>query len=87
MPTIPGKTIVLPAQEAQQRLDSLVLELGDLLVAKGELTDIVLDALLNTYLKVAASTGRIHEVPTALQQIAQRVSQFLPSGQAPASYH
>ena len=87
MRTIPGKIIDLPAQEALQRLDSLVLELGAFLAAKGELTDIVLDALLNTYLKVATSTGRIHEVPTALQQTAHRVSQFLHSGQAPTSFH
>ena len=87
MPTIPEKTIVLPAQEAQQRLDSLVLELGAFLVAKEELTDIVLDALLNTYLQVAVSTGRILEAPTALQQTAHRVSQLLHSGQAPTSFH
>lgn len=87
MSTTPDKFINLPVQEANQRLDSLVLELGIFLAAKAELTDIVLDALLNTYLKVAISTGRIHDVPTALNQMATRVSQFVASAQAPTNYH
>lgn len=87
MSTTPEELILLPAQEAQQRLNTLVLELGTFLSTKRELTDIVLDALLNTYLKVAVSTGRIHEVPSALSGMAARASQFVASAQPPKNYH
>ena len=69
--------VEVPRDEAQRRLDTLVVDLHTFLLDKAELSDIVLDALLNTYVQVAANCGRVHETPVALLKVADRVSRIL----------
>ena len=69
--------VEVPRDEAQRRLDTLVGDLHTFLQAKAELSDIVLDALLNTYVQVALNCGRIHETPMGLLKMADRVNRFL----------
>lgn len=71
--------VEVPRDEAQRRLDTLVGDLHTFLQAKAkaELSNIVLDALLNTYVQVALNCGRIHETPMGLRKMADRVNRFL----------
>ena len=69
--------VEVPRDEAQRRLDTLVGDLHTFLLARAELSDIVLDALLNTYVQVAANCGRVHETPLALLKMADRVNRIL----------
>lgn len=69
--------VEVPRDEAQRRLDTLVGDLHTFLLDKAELSDIVLDALLNTYVQVAANCGRVQETPLALLKMADRVNRIL----------
>lgn len=69
--------VEITTQEHRQRLDALVHEIQQLLVSKRELTDIVLDALLNTYLQIAKGSGRWEEVPHVLLMFARKAAEDL----------
>lgn len=73
----PGGHVDIPPDEAHKRLEILVGDLHAFLLGKAEQPYIVLDALLNTYVQVAANCGLVHKTPKVLRMMADRVKRIL----------
>lgn len=80
------KILTMPREEASQRVAVLCQGITQLIADSGELVDLSLDALLSSYLTIAEQTGRIHEVPIVLTNVAQSLSNGLNSIQ-PTTKH
>ena len=76
------KILSMPRDEAEKRVATLRTGILQLLKESEELVDLTLDALLTSYLTIAEQTGRIHEVPTVLSNVAQALANGLNSSQS-----
>ena len=69
--------LTMPRDEASKRVEVLCKGITQLIADSGELVDLSLGALLSSYLTIAEQTGRIHEVPAVLSNVAQALSNGL----------
>ena len=76
-----SQILTMPREEAAKRVAVLCQGITQLIADSGELVDLSLDALLSSYLTIAEQTGRMHEVPAVLSNVAQALSngQISPS--------
>ena len=77
------KILTMTREEANQRVAVLCTGITQLIADSGELVDLTMDALLSSYLTIAEQTGRIHEVPHVLTNVAQTLNQALNKGLIP----
>lgn len=71
------KILTMPRDEAQKRVAALSQTITQLVVDSGELVDLSMDALLSSYLAIAEQTGRMHEVPPVLLNVAEALTKSL----------
>ena len=71
------KILTMTREEASQRVAVLCTGITQLIADSGELVDLSMDALLSSYLTIAEQTGRIHEVPHVLANVANALSKGL----------
>lgn len=72
-----NRMITMPEEEALKRVATLSKGIQEFLASRGELTDITLGALLQSYLSVADQTGRLHEVPLVLCGVIEMAARGL----------
>lgn len=76
-----SQILTMPREEASKRVAVLCQGITQVIADSGGLVDLSLDALLSSYLTIAEQTGRMHEVPAVLSNVAQALSngQISPS--------